>query len=57
MVEDEIRKVKIGQDEFGGLIGGIAGNFLQQKIGGGAGDIIGGLLRGGGQGVDRGCAL
>ncbi|VDM49841.1 unnamed protein product [Toxocara canis] len=52
--EEEVSKVMIGKDEFGGLIGGLAGNFLQDKIGGGAGEIIGGLLRGGGGAMDRG---
>lgn len=52
--EESARRVHVAKDEFSGLIGGLAGNFIQDKIGGGAGEIIGGLLRGGGAGVDRG---
>uniref|UniRef100_A0A0M3IRC0 Calpain catalytic domain-containing protein n=1 Tax=Ascaris lumbricoides TaxID=6252 RepID=A0A0M3IRC0_ASCLU len=51
--EEEIPKVTLGKDEFGGLLGNLAGNFLQDKIGGGAGEIIGGLLRGGGSAIDQ----
>lgn len=54
MGEEVIPKVTIKGDEFGGLIGSLAGNILQDKIGGGAGEIIGGLLRGGGAELDRG---
>lgn len=37
-------------DEFNGLIGNIAGNFLRDNVGGTAGNILGGLVSGGGGG-------
>uniref|UniRef100_A0A0R3RG55 Calpain catalytic domain-containing protein n=1 Tax=Elaeophora elaphi TaxID=1147741 RepID=A0A0R3RG55_9BILA len=56
MAEDDerLRRIHLGNDEFSGLIGGLAGNFIESQIGGGAGQILGGLLRGGGSSVDRG---
>ncbi|VDK78161.1 unnamed protein product [Onchocerca ochengi] len=52
--EEQMRKIHVGEDEFAGLIGGLAGNFIESQVGGGAGQILGGLLRGGGSGLDRG---
>lgn len=45
--EEKIEKVTVSQDEYSGLIGDIAGQFLQDKIGGAGGQIIGNLVRGG----------
>uniref|UniRef100_A0A915PM08 Calpain catalytic domain-containing protein n=1 Tax=Setaria digitata TaxID=48799 RepID=A0A915PM08_9BILA len=53
-VEEQARQVRISKDEFGGLIGGLAGNFIESQIGGGVGQVLGGLLRGGGSAMDRG---
>ncbi|KAK0416655.1 hypothetical protein QR680_012613 [Steinernema hermaphroditum] len=54
-VEDEFQQVHVRDNEFNGLIGSIAGNLIRDKIGGGAGDLIGGLLSsGGGGGGGRG---
>uniref|UniRef100_A0A1I7YWG2 Calpain catalytic domain-containing protein n=1 Tax=Steinernema glaseri TaxID=37863 RepID=A0A1I7YWG2_9BILA len=47
-VEEECQQVHVREDEFNGLISNIAGNLIRDKIGGGAGDLIGGLLSGGG---------
>lgn len=55
--EEELKRINVGKDEFGGLIGGLAGNFIESQVGGGAGQIIGGLLRGGGCAADRGIFL
>ncbi|VDK81562.1 unnamed protein product [Gongylonema pulchrum] len=51
--EEELQKVNVGKDEFGGLIGGIAGNLIENQVGGSAGQILGGLIRGGGCAADR----
>uniref|UniRef100_A0A914H1V6 Calpain catalytic domain-containing protein n=1 Tax=Globodera rostochiensis TaxID=31243 RepID=A0A914H1V6_GLORO len=47
-VDDDFRKVEIRPNEFGGLIGNFAGGMVRNKIGGPAGDFLGGLLSGGG---------
>ncbi|OZC04845.1 calpain family cysteine protease [Onchocerca flexuosa] len=52
--DEQMRKIHVGKDEFNGLIGGLAGNFIESQIGGGVGQILGGLLRGGGRGLDHG---
>lgn len=59
MAEDDegLKRIHVGNDEFAGLIGGLAGNFIESQIGGGVGQVLGGLLRGGGSGVDRGTSL
>lgn len=55
--EEKVDKVTVSQDEYAGLIGGLAGQFLQDKIGGVGGQLIGDLVRGGsngGGGIDIG---
>uniref|UniRef100_A0A0N5CM46 Calpain catalytic domain-containing protein n=1 Tax=Thelazia callipaeda TaxID=103827 RepID=A0A0N5CM46_THECL len=52
--EEKMRKIHVGQDEFAGLIGGLAGNFLQNQVGGSAGQVLSGLLREGGNKIDQG---
>ncbi|KAK6105467.1 Calpain cysteine protease family protein [Brugia pahangi] len=52
--DERMQRIHLGNDEFGGLIGGLAGNFIENQVGGGFGQILGGLLRGGGSGVDSG---
>ncbi|TKR77528.1 hypothetical protein L596_018482 [Steinernema carpocapsae] len=42
-VEEEFAQVHVQENEFNGLIGSIAGNLIRDKIGGGAGDLIGGI--------------
>uniref|UniRef100_A0A915DFL9 Calpain catalytic domain-containing protein n=1 Tax=Ditylenchus dipsaci TaxID=166011 RepID=A0A915DFL9_9BILA len=54
-VEEKFSKVELQPDQFNGLIGNIAGNFISDKLGGGAGgkiigDLAGNLLSGGGGG-------
>lgn len=49
--EEQVQKVNVSQDEFSGLLGGLAGQFLENQIGGDAGHLIGSLVRGG---SDRG---
>ncbi|CAJ0942432.1 unnamed protein product, partial [Mesorhabditis belari] len=41
--EEEIKKITLKDDEFSGLIGNIAGNFIKDKVGGNAGNILAGL--------------
>ncbi|WKX98459.1 hypothetical protein Q1695_013832 [Nippostrongylus brasiliensis] len=52
--EEVMQKVEVKGDEFSGLIGNIAGNFIRDKVGGPGGDILAGLagnvLGGGGGG-------
>ncbi|VDM45113.1 unnamed protein product [Toxocara canis] len=38
-----ISKVKVRENEFSGLIGNLAGNLIRDKVGGGAGQFLGGL--------------
>ncbi|VDM56272.1 unnamed protein product [Angiostrongylus costaricensis] len=60
MGDDEImRKVEVKPDEFSGLIGNIAGNFIRDRVGGPGGDILAGLADnvlggGGGSGYNDG---
>uniref|UniRef100_A0A0M3HM86 Uncharacterized protein n=1 Tax=Ascaris lumbricoides TaxID=6252 RepID=A0A0M3HM86_ASCLU len=49
----EYLQVKLKEDEFSGLIGNLAGDLLRNKVGGGAGQFLGGLaddILGGGGG-------
>ncbi|VDO90800.1 unnamed protein product [Heligmosomoides polygyrus] len=41
--EEVMQKVEVKGDEFSGLIGNIAGNFIRDKVGGPGGDILAGL--------------
>lgn len=52
--EEECKLIILGKDEFAGLIGGLASSFVESQVGGGVGQILGGLLREGGNSIDRG---
>ncbi|KHN79985.1 hypothetical protein Tcan_07119 [Toxocara canis] len=41
--EDQCVAVKVRENEFSGLIGNLAGNLIRDKVGGGAGQLLGGL--------------
>ncbi|TKR94293.1 hypothetical protein L596_008592 [Steinernema carpocapsae] len=52
--EEQLYEINVPPQEFSGLIGNLAGNFIQSQVGGGAGDILGSLIRGGGRAFEGG---
>lgn len=52
--EEELKQIYLNNDEFAGLIGDLAGNFIRNQVGGDVGQILGGLIRDGGRSMDRG---
>lgn len=56
MAEDDerMKQIRVSNDEFGGLIGSLAGNFIESQVGGSFGQILGGLLRDSGSRTNRG---
>ncbi|KAK0424719.1 hypothetical protein QR680_008809 [Steinernema hermaphroditum] len=48
--EEQFYEVNVPPQEFSGLIGNLAGNFIEGQLGGNTGNLIGNLIRGAGGG-------